>query len=426
MLLSARRWPAQETAVPGSARRPHSIAYVTVGFPHSRGRMRAAAAVVVSPRLPAEAQRALAELRLEGVLDQADAQALASRGDLDGEAAQMLSSCESPSPSKSGRLRMLAARRAYDPDSLSARECLFVLEGVAWNRRTSCGILSELARHRVPSIRVRALCNPSTPEDVRRAELSDSRMVHRILVGSGSLSMQLVRAGVLARANPWLAEGERWRVYSNAVQRGISTLPCAPPALLADDRSRSWPSAATHHRLHSGPRDLSTGQLVGETSGAAHFEALDRPDFNVSHARKVMQGHWKVIRHVDPEPHVISEIVERYGAEVFVPDVPVSGSVATEADVRWIVRHAFGPYSARRIAAASWSAPESQYLLAIFASERTGSILAPASCLQDAQRAAHILGGDKNSWGSFLRLAGAIGDRAGVSCCDVAELTTIL
>jgi hypothetical protein len=392
--------------------------------------VQASTAAVLSPGLKPDAQRVLAQLALEGALSPDDTWRLAARGDLDPRAAGALARHQGGAVHFRKSVRMLAARKAANPDALMAKAGLGTLEGLAWNPATSAENLTALACAQDGAVRLRALCNPSTPEDVRRSVLADPKVADRLTRRRSPLGAQVVRAGVLARTNSYLAEGDAWRTHSPALQRAIATLPGAPKELLESSQARYWPSAATHPSRRKGGLSLPVGvasvaELVESASGAAHFAALERADFTLEHARRILQGHWLGRRHIDPEPHVIAEIVGRFGAAVFVPDEPVSGRVAEAGDVRWLAKHAVGPYAGTRIATAAWAAPEAWDLLTLFAAWNGGGAMAAAHALQDGQRAAEALGGDRDGWELFLKLDSAIGS-SDVGAHELAELAGIV
>jgi hypothetical protein len=303
-----------------------------------------------------------------------------------------------------------------------------LLEGLAWNPRTDAENLTRLARHHDNAVKLRALCNPATPEKVRRSELADPKVAHRVTDRRSLPGAQVVRAGVLVRTNSWLAEGDRWREQAPAIRRAITTLPDAPAAMLASSQARDWPSAQYHPARHAtGARNRSVDELVEDVSVAAHFAALDREDFTVEHARRI-KSHWLERPRAHPEPHLIAEVVGRYGAALFVPDEPVVQAPARASDegLGWGGKEHFGPYAGTRIATTSWAAPEAWHILNLFAAWDADNARAAARALQDGRTAAETLGGDRGAWEVFLKLDAALGSGDGPGALELASLVGVV
>lgn len=358
--------------------------------------------VLCAPSLGADAQLTLATTHdvSPSVVPAAAASVLASRPDLDPDAAMLLSG------SKDTRVRCLALASVRDPgylDEVAGSAGVKVLGSVARNPHAPPGLLSELARHPDGGVSLRALCNSSTPESVRRDVLSLPHAADLVRRRS-PLGAEVVRAAELMLNNLWLAAAGP--DLPPALLRAASSLPECPESIL--ERSGRW-RAAADHPVRSGRllSSMDDSELASCSSSAAHLELLSRSSFSAAAASRVLAGSPREGAHelaecVPPEPQVVAGIFRRFGAAPLLYGVPLD-------------------MAGTRVATASWAEPFVAEAMRLVSSVRGRA----AESLGSAEDALGVLGTDQAAWEVFVSLASPRGaDPYGLA--DLARVSRIV
>lgn len=176
----------------------------------------------------------------------------------------------------------------------------------------------EAAPHTTSAMRLRAACNPTTPEPLRRRMLSPGA---EALVRSANSALVAVQAHALVAANPWLSdEVWKWQCRAPAIVRALFNQPRAAPGIIEPvmcdgAHIRNIPYAS-HHPLvrsdvHTHPLDTWTREELREYGHtAANLELLNRGDCTLRDATHALAGwSWAV-----PEAVVTATGVTRFGA----------------------------------------------------------------------------------------------------------------
>lgn len=304
--------------------------------------------------------------------------ALASRPDLgEGAAEKLLGAGDS-----TVRVRVLknvSGRQHMQPRSVREEAA------VASNLAAEADTLARYAQHRSAEVRLRALCNPSTSEDIRRAALKDAGDNLKLVERRSPLGAQVVRAGALTANNRWLLE--RASEESSPIRRGLTCLPEAPLDLLT--ASTRWNSARWHPRRQG--RDIhamSASELAASPSGAAHTEMLDRQETGPAHAAQVLCGRNVTtsggrLSVIHPEPHIIARALDRYGTAALASTEKLPMMAGT------------------RRTTAGWASPYAQEIL-----DAMSGTASPETLVSDSTQALGMLGEDIDAWRIFIRLTG--------------------
>lgn len=309
------------------------------------------------------------------------AAALAARPDLAGDAAELL--CGSRQPT----VRSFALRSVRSADVISgaASQGVRALASVAANRHADPDLLSRLAVHPDVSVSLRALCNISTPLEVRRRVLSRPGVAASLVAVSSPLGAQVVRAGELALSNSWMLEF--WPSLPPAIVRGLSSLPECPPELLFSRAGRA-PAAADHPARYGHVlADLPDDVLCASSSSAAHLELLSRPSFTAAGAARLLagsrrRGSRRPEQQLHPEPHVLARLFRRFGSEPLLHGAPAR-------------------MAGTRVSTSGWAEPYAEVVLSVCAAMPQADV---PSAFAAASVATGLLGGDGAVWSVFVPL----------------------
>lgn len=223
-------------------------------------------------------------------------------------------------------------------------------------------------------VALNAWCNPSTPEEARRA-LTPERASELCEVG-GSNHDHVVRAYELVVANPWMgADAARW---CGSVRRALCGAPSTPRAALEEIRSAGRHGVTTlkrHPALHPGAStkpllDWSLTELALWGSPATDLLAAEHALLDPPFAQSLL--------HAAIEPHVLGRLINRFGP------VELLGGADRPYAPDW---------SGTRFKAAMWVAPVLGFVHVNALASRS-----------DAAQAAEILGEDVTAWETFLSL----------------------
>lgn len=345
--------------------------------------------VACSPHLAPSAQIRMAELHVRGSSDVVSSRvsaALASRPDLDEQAAELLLGSKYPTT------RERAIMRVRDPRTLgevmSGRSGSRALAALASNTYTDAGILSALAVHSNPVVVLRAVSNVSTPEAVRRSALSDLGRAASLVDRRSPVGAGVVRAGELVLGNRWLLEVAE--ALPPVLLRGLSCLPECPADILRKSAGR-WASAADHPARSGAVVPLMTDEeLAGNSSAAAHVELLSRPSFTAAGAAVILAassraGGHPLGRPLHPEPHVVARVFRRFGAEPLLYG-----------------RHAY--LAGTRVFTSAWAEPFAGEVLNL-SQGLVASGVSVMAAFASARSAAATLGDGSAAWSTFVPLA---------------------
>lgn len=352
--------------------------------------MEAMIAAVAAAGLPPAGQQAAAEKTLNAPSPVRWASVLSARVDLTEQAAGILSAHPSmrirwnataSGPGAEGRTLDLNGMPAWKAGAYAA------------NRRSDPEALTILAGHRNREVVLRAMCNPSTPIDVRQNVLTTAGLAEHLVARVSPLGAQVVRAGELTSNNRWMLHagtrsGAGW---GPAVLRGLTCLPECPASFIEQPGTaryvHMWVSAATHPVRHGQDvRSMTDDQLAASPSGAAHAELLSRDSCTAAHAARMLQGHQLPSgRRVDMEPHLIAAAYRRFASDIHLHGRTPSDLAGTRIDT------------------AGWAEPLAGELLRV-AEHRVDL----AGGLTEAGKAFDIIGqagGDVEIWRTFLEMA---------------------
>lgn len=293
--------------------------------------------LALAPNLPEAAQRAL--LRSG---DQRTRELVTARDDLDAELAKEHLASSSRTLRKNvlaniSDTNVLAAEAAELERAGKARD----LEAIASNPNTPPEILTELARSTKSSIKLRALCNPSTPEGSRKEALSDPKVAAHLVRRRSPLGAQVVRAGQLTMNNRWLLRHARKQDLS--ILRGLTGLPECPRTVLTAAGTSRWASSALHPRLFgAGPETMDCDELAEHPSAAAHIALIAREECTPKHAARLLAGYkLRSGRRIDAEPHVLAAALKRFRGSMIQATDRIAPLAGTRIETtRWANQHA--------------------------------------------------------------------------------------
>lgn len=215
-----------------------------------------------------------------------------------------------------------------------------------------------------------AAINPNTPETNRKEILTPQKASAITDVGT-PLARSVVRASMLALANPWMAENaER---HCSRMRRAFTGLPDLSSEKLALLRQSGWTKFLERHpALSEHPEEMSVDGLIALGSPAADMRLV------VSSTLSAGQAQTLTMRHpVYPESHVIGLLVQRFGA------APLA-----HADRRRI--------AGTRMESAWWVTPAVRTI-----AQMRGDL---TEALADVEEARSILAASPSDWEAFIRL----------------------
>jgi len=319
-------------------------------------------------------QFALLETREERVL-----RSLAHAWKLDPETANRL--VRSGTPGAAER----ALRGVDDLDLFKVRSAKNAL-GLEWSRRNPCApealLESGLRAHSEE-----ALCNPSTPEELRKKYLN-VRSVEIFAAKSGSTTYRVVRNHEIALTNQWALEcaGAPWPVE---FRRGLSALPGATSedleALAAGRIRFARPQAhPARNNLMCGGATIEA--LLELNHPAGDIAALETGRLGTQHLPRLVRydSHDDMDLVAPTLPHVIGRVFNAFGPAY------VRALDALQHDHKNYYRW---PISGTRAKAAAWVAPGLAYL----------DTYSPW-VLEGIETAEEILGGCEESWRTLIEL----------------------
>jgi hypothetical protein len=285
-----------------------------------------------------------------------------------------------------------ALRGVDDLDLFKVRAAKNAL-GLEWSRRNPSApqalLESGLRAHSEE-----ALCNPSTPETLRKKYLN-VRSVEIFAAKSGSTTYKVVRNHEIALTNQWALEcaGAPWPVE---FRRGLSAVPGATSAdleTLAAGRIRFARPEAHPVRNNLMRGGASIEALLELNHPAGDIAALESGRLRVEHLPLLVRHS----QHDDMDlvaptlPHVIGRLFNAFGpAYIRALDALPH---AHKQYYRW-------PISGTRAKAAAWVAPGFSYL----------DTYSPW-VLAGIETAEEVLGGCAESWRMFIELVRRRGEQ---------------
>ena len=275
---------------------------------------------------------------------------------------------------KSPLVRHMALRVLDDVNVLvdvasSAKPCC--RQEAALNPLLPAELLSTFLAESDIGIAIAAAINPSTPENTRREILTPERCA-AITDVREPLARSVVRASMLALANPWLAE--KPELHCSRMLRSFTGLPHISKDMLFVIKQRGHSKFLDRHPAFIEPAGsaLTVDELIALGSPAADMQLVNSPNLSVNQASALAMRH-----PVYPESHVIGLLVRRFGA-----------SALAHGDRRRI--------AGTRMESAWWVEPTIRTI-----AQMRGDL---SESIEDAGRAADILAESESSWYTFLRM----------------------
>lgn len=360
--------------------------------------MRGLEMAVAAPHMdPATMEAAAAAISAMGPGASKAARVLASRPDLAGAARTVLASSSdrdvrrSIVPGSTDRNLVVQAVRSSDPSMRAS---------AARNPAADADMLAELLKDEEREVRLRAACNPSTPEDERKGALGTPRKVSRLIPSSTQPDLRAAQAGALALANPWMCLSSEG--MPDPVLRALASIPGCPVEVLESQRGR-WAAADLHPTMHGlDIASMTLEELSTSAAAASHVEMLGREGMTVQHAGAALREKKVLLQDGALLPqalHSSAPASMRAQPGVVRPEAHVLGAVLGKVGSGALLHAGDVPVMSReRIESVAWVDAYAGHLLGML----SGSD--PSQKIEDAQRASTILGSEASSWTVFARL----------------------
>lgn len=286
------------------------------------------------------------------------------------------------------------ALRSVDDIDLFETKVAKTSLGLEWSRRNPNAPEALLER----GLRLHseeALCNPSTPETLRRAHL-DVRNAEIFAAKTGSTTYKVVRNHEIALANQWALE-DAAAPWPAEFRRGLSAVPGATSAdlaLLDAGRIRFARPEAHPVRNNLAHEKAAVEDLLALNHPAGDIAALETGRLRAEHlSLLVRHSQHDVIDLVAPTlPHVVGRLFNEFGPAY------VRALDALPHDHK---RYYRWPISGTRAKAAAWVAPGFAYL----------DTYSPW-VLAGVETAEEILDGCEESWRTFIELVRRRGEHS--------------
>lgn len=285
-----------------------------------------------------------------------------------------------------------ALRGVDDLDLFATRAAKNAL-GLEWSRRNPRAP-ENLLEHGLRMHSEEALCNPGTPEELRRKHLNVSS-VEIFAAKSGSSTYKVVRNHEIALANQWALESAA-AAWPTEFRRGLSAVPGATSADLdALEATRiRFARPEAHPARNNLAHDRATIEALLELNHpAGDIAALESGRLRVEHLPLLVRHS----QHDDMDlvaptlPHVIGRLFNAFGpAYIRALDALPH---AHKQYYRW-------PISGTRANAAAWVAPGFSYL----------DTYSPW-VLAGIEAAEEVLGECAESWRMFIELVRRRGEQ---------------
>lgn len=247
----------------------------------------------------------------------------------------------------------------------------------ARNANAPVELLAQALSSNNENVALNAYCNPSTPETERR-KITPKRAIE-LTEFEMWREDQTVRSAELVRINPWMSHNAP--DWSSKIKGAIVGSPTTSDETLTQLLELGYWDNTMRNRLpeekYSNIATSSIEELIPLGHVATHLEAMNRPEFSVTHAKQMLVGY---SRRGSADAYVVGRIVNRYGAGLtFNPGA--NGRTPR--------------LSLKIVAGATWLAPVLEYPDALDHSQH----------IRPLQDAATTLGESSEHWETFLELA---------------------